>query len=80
MLEHHRAGLLPVWLRLLEPQPVNRHQDVDELLAKFPFRSQQYDPVTLPYVGNPATLAAIRKMHDYRARTGHKLTDLLYRK
>jgi hypothetical protein len=60
-------------------------EDVDELLAKFPFRPQQAGVGRLPEdwfpeLHNATMLDAIRKMLLHTARTGHKLTDLLFRK
>ena len=58
---------------------------VDELLERFPFRSQQDGPVRPPEgwyseAGHPAMLAAVRQMLEHQARTGHKITDLLFLK
>jgi hypothetical protein len=60
-------------------------EGVDALLAKFPFRFQQFGPVMppehrYPELHNPAMCDAIRKMVGHRARTGHKVSDLLFRK
>ena len=60
-------------------------EGVDELLAKFPFRSQPLEPLRTPedrypQLHNPTMFDAIHKMLDHEARTGHKLTNLLFRK
>jgi hypothetical protein len=61
-------------------------QGVDELLTKYPFRSQRLEPVRPPKAlypelgGNPGIRDAVHKMLEHEARTGHKLIDLLRRK
>lgn len=59
---------------------------VDELLTKFPFRSQHFGPVKplaalyFELGNNPGIRDAVHKMLEHEASTGHKLIDLLRRK
>jgi hypothetical protein len=53
-------------------------EDVEELLAKFPFRSERPDQLTMPEHGpsDPRIRAVAVKMLRHQTRTGHKIADL----
>jgi hypothetical protein len=74
-----RAGELRAHFSALHSLQAGTGERVDELLEKFPFRAQPDGPVYAE-PGNPAMLAAVRKMMEHQARTGHKITDLLFLK
>jgi hypothetical protein len=51
----------------------------DELLAKYPFRSQRPERLRMPEYGptDPRVHALVLRMLEHEARTGHKIIDLL---
>ena len=80
-----RARELRAHFSALQSLQAGTGERVDELLERFPFRSQQDGPVRPPEswyseAGNPAILAAVRKMLEHQARTGHKVMELLFLK
>jgi endonuclease III len=84
-LSPKRTEELRAWADSVKKMLTGSGEDVDELLAKFPFRSQKAGAVRLPEdrfpeLHNPTMVDAIRKMLRHTARTGHKFTDLLFRK
>ena len=80
-----RAGELRAHFSGLQSLQAGFGERVDELLERFPFRFQPDGPLPPPEgwyseAGHPAMLAAVRQMLEHQARTGHKITDLLFLK
>jgi hypothetical protein len=74
-----------VWADSVTKMLAGTEDGVDELLAKFPFRPRHTGAVRLPEdqfpeLHNPTMVDVIREMLHHTARTGHKLSDLLFRK
>jgi hypothetical protein len=54
-------------------------EGVDELLAKFPFRSQRLGPIRMPEYPelSPRTRELWRRLWEHQARTGHDVIAVL---
>jgi len=54
-------------------------EGVDELLARFPFRSQRLGPLKMPEYPelSPRRREVWRRLHEHQARTGHDVIAVL---